>query len=110
MRHLHRFKWSGVGILRLPEIIGTYDPDWMVDVKMQRNRDGTYTILYVVRLRGLSDEVEKTVRAVASQDGYNVKIVISQDLGQAGVAQAQYYAKILAGYKFEVVRETGIRQ
>ncbi|MBI0151555.1 hypothetical protein, partial [Bifidobacterium sp. M0353] len=40
-------------------------------------------------------------------DGYDVKIVIPQDPGQAGVAQAQYYAKILSGYKIEAVRETG---
>ena len=87
--------------------VGKYDPDWTVGVKMQRNTDGGYTILDIVRLRGLPDEVEKTVKAVASQDGYDVKIVIPQDPGQAGVAQAQYYAKILSGYKIEAVRETG---
>lgn len=87
--------------------VGKYDPDWTVGVKMQRNTDNSYTVLDVVRFRGLPDEVEKTVMAIASQDGHNVKIVIPQDPGQAGVAQAQYYVKVLAGYKVEAVRETG---
>ncbi|AYN86401.1 phage terminase large subunit [Commensalibacter melissae] len=87
--------------------IGKYDPDWTVGVKMQRNVDSGYTVLDVVRLRGLPDEVIKTVKAVASQDGFDVKIVIPQDPGQAGVAQVQYYLKMLAGYKIKAIRETG---
>lgn len=87
--------------------IGKYDPDWTVGVKMQRNVDNSYTILDVVRFRGRPDEVEKMVLAIASQDGREVKIVIPQDPGQAGVAQVQYYLKMLAGYKVEAVRETG---
>lgn len=86
---------------------GSYDPDWTVGVKMQRNEDGGYTILDVVRFRGGPDEVEKTVMAVASQDGYDVRIILPQDPGQAGVAQVQYYTKLLAGYKIQSVRETG---
>ncbi|MDI2091671.1 phage terminase large subunit [Commensalibacter oyaizuii] len=84
-----------------------YDPDWTVGVKMQRNEDGGYTILDVVRFRGRPDEVEKTVLAIASQDGEGVKVILSQDPGQAGVAQVQYYTKLLAGYKVAAVRETG---
>ncbi|MDI2112108.1 phage terminase large subunit [Commensalibacter nepenthis] len=86
---------------------GSYNPDWTVGVKMQRNEDDGYTILDVVRFRGRPDEVEKTVMAVASQDGYDVHIVLPQDPGQAGVAQVQYYTKLLAGYKIQSVRETG---
>ncbi len=87
--------------------VGKYDPDWTVGVKMQRNSDGGYTVLDVIRFRGRPDEVEKAVQAVASQDGRGVKIVIPQDPGQAGVAQAQYYTKMLAGYRVEAIRETG---
>lgn len=83
------------------------DPDWTVGVKMQRNVDSGYTLLDVVRLRGLPDEVIKTVKAVASQDGFDVKIVIPQDPLQAGMAQVQYYFKMLAGYKIKAIRETG---
>ena len=74
---------------------------------MQRNSDGGYRVLDVIRFRGRPDEVEKAVQAVASQDGRGVKIVIPQDPGQAGVAQAQYYTKMLAGYRVEAIRETG---
>ncbi|CAI3932254.1 phage terminase large subunit [Commensalibacter papalotli (ex Botero et al. 2024)] len=84
-----------------------YDPDWTVGVKMQRNEDGGYTILDVVRFRGCPDEVSQTVMSVASQDGIDVRIILPQDPGQAGVAQVQYYTKLLAGYKIQSVRETG---
>lgn len=84
-----------------------HDPDWTVGVKMQRNEDGGYTVLDVVRFRGKPDEVEKTVYAIATQDGRKVHIIIPQDPGQAGVAQVQYYAKLLSGYRVEEARETG---
>ncbi|CAI3958978.1 Phage terminase large subunit [Commensalibacter communis] len=87
--------------------MGSYNPDWTVGVKMQRNEDGGYIILDIVRFRGRPDEVEKAVTAVASQDGYDVHIVLPQDPGQAGVAQVQYYTKLLAGYKIQSIRETG---
>ncbi|WP_338329806.1 phage terminase large subunit [Commensalibacter sp. Nvir] len=86
---------------------GKSDPDWTVGVKMQRNVDGGYTVLDVVRLRGKPDEVEKTVLAIASQDGRSVPITVPLDPGQAGVAQAQYYARILSGYKVDAMRESG---
>ncbi|CAI3941945.1 Phage terminase large subunit [Commensalibacter communis] len=86
---------------------GKYDPDWSVGVKMQRNIDNSYTIIDIVRFRGTPDEVEAAVLATASRDGRNVQIVYPQDPGQAGVAQATYYAKLLSGYRFEAVRETG---
>lgn len=83
------------------------DPDWTVGLKMQQNVDGSYTVLDVARFRGNPDEVEKTVLAVASQDGRTTPITIPEDPGQAGKSQAMYYAKILSGYSVDAIRESG---
>lgn len=68
-------------------------------VKMQRNVDSGYTVLDVVRLRGLPDEVIKTVKAVASQDGFDVKIVIPQDLDRRVWLRCNITSKCLPGIK-----------
>lgn len=86
---------------------GHNDPDWTVGVKMQRNRDDSYTIMDVVRFRGLPDEVEHVIQGVASQDGGGVSIVLPQDPGQAGIYQVRYLTKQLSGYRVHSVRETG---
>jgi len=87
--------------------IGARDPDWTVGVKMLKTDDGRYFVLDVVRLRGDPAEVEAAIMNTAAQDGYGVRIVIPQDPGQAGVAQAQYLVRRLSGYTVEAVRETG---
>lgn len=87
--------------------MGTRDPDWTVGLKMSRAPDGRFYILDMVRFRGGPDEVEATIKATAQQDGRGVHVVIPQDPGQAGVAQAQYLVRKLAGYRAKAVRETG---
>lgn len=87
--------------------MGTRDPDWTVGLKMSRAPDGRFYILDMVRFRGGPDEVEAAIKATAEQDGRGVHVVIPQDPGQAGVAQAQYLARLLARYRVTAVRETG---
>jgi len=87
--------------------IGTRDPDWTVGVKMLKADDGRFYVLDVVRLRGDPAEVEAAIINTATQDGSGVRIVIPQDPGQAGVAQAQYLARKLTGYWVETIRESG---
>lgn len=83
------------------------DPDWTTGLKMQRNDDGGYTILDIVRFRANPDEVNRTIVATASQDGRGIPITGPLDPGSAGVAQSMYFIKILAGYKVDTVRESG---
>ena len=87
--------------------VGTRDPDWTVGVLMSRSAEGRYTVEDVVRLRGGPDEVEAAIVATAQRDGKAVKIGLPIDPGQAGVAQAQYLTRRLAGYSVDAVRETG---
>lgn len=86
---------------------GTNDPDWTVGLKASRDKSGIIYVEDVVRLRGSPSQVESTITNTASQDGKPVTISIPQDPGQAGKAQASYYAIKLAGYKIISERETG---
>ncbi|MFP2873739.1 phage terminase large subunit [Acetobacter tropicalis] len=87
--------------------IGTRDPDWTVGVKMARYPDGRFCILDVVRFRGDPQEVEAAIKNTAALDGPSVEIVLPQDPGQAGKAQAEYFIRMLAGYRARAERETG---
>ncbi|WP_185327962.1 phage terminase large subunit, partial [Acetobacter pasteurianus] len=87
--------------------VGTRDPDWTVGVKMALYPDNRYGVLDVVRFRGDPTEVENAITNTAALDGKGVEVIIPQDPGQAGVAQARYLTGKLAGYRAQAVRETG---
>lgn len=81
--------------------------DWTVGVKMLRLPDGRFCVADVTRLRGDPAQVEAAILATASQDGAQTEIILPQDPGQAGVAQARYLTSRLAGYRVQTVRESG---
>lgn len=81
--------------------------DWTVGVKMVRLPDGRFCVADVTRLRGDPAQVEAAILATASQDGAQTEIILPQDPGQAGVAQARYLTSRLAGYRVQTVRESG---
>lgn len=81
--------------------------DWTVGVKMLRLPDGRFCVADVTRLRGDPAQVEAAILATASQDGAQTGIILPQDPGQAGVAQARYLTSRLAGYRVQTVRESG---
>lgn len=74
------------------------DPDWTVGIKMSKDRSGVYYIEDMVRLRNTSLEVQKAIMNTASRDGYNVKVVLEQDPGQAGKSEVEYLIRLLSGY------------
>ncbi|WP_408737352.1 phage terminase large subunit [Acetobacter senegalensis] len=81
--------------------------DWTVGVKMMRLSDGRFCVADVARLRGDPAQVEAAILATAAQDGPQTEIILPQDPGQAGVAQARYLTGKLAGYRVRTVRESG---
>jgi predicted phage terminase large subunit-like protein len=83
------------------------DPDWTVGLKMQAAPDGSFYIHGLERARLTPAGVEALIRNTASQDGKGVEIVVPQDPGQAGKAQAAYLVGKLAGYRAKSVLETG---
>lgn len=88
---------------------GNPDPDYTVGVLMGRYKNGRFIILDVIRVRQRAFKVRELLIRTAKNDTRNVKIGISQDPGQAGKDQAESYITDLAGFKVEVVRETGTK-
>src|SRR5690606_22832080 len=81
-------------------------PDWTVGLRMAYV-GGIFYVEDVRRDRWSPGDVEKNLRATASQDGTGVRIRIPEDPGAAGKADAATKIKLLAGYDVSVVRPTG---
>ena len=84
--------------------------DWTVGVKLGKQKNGRFIIVDVVRDRKSSAGVERLIVNTASYDGYETKISLPQDPGQAGKQQAQYYIGKLAGYAVKASVESGDKE
>lgn len=83
------------------------DPDWTVGVRMMRLADGSFVIDDIVRVRDTPGVVKQTIIATAHADGKACSVVIPQDPGQAGKAQARDFIRDLAGFVVRTPTETG---
>lgn len=79
------------------------DPDWTVGIKMGKSKDGVFYVTDMVRMRGSSLDVQNTIKNTATRDGYPCKIVLEQDPGQAGKAEAEYLIRMLQGFNVKAV-------
>lgn len=86
------------------------DPDWTVGTLMARDGDGLFYVEDVIRFRGSPLDVKRSILTTATQDGVAVKIVLPEDPGQAGKAQAGDMVRMLAGFDVVAVRETGSKE
>lgn len=82
------------------------DPDWTRGVKMHSCQDGTFVISDVAGLRDSPLKVETFIKNIASQDGTKVSICIEQEPGSSGVADADNYVRLLAGYNVRIRKPT----
>jgi len=71
--------------------------------KLGRSKDGTFYVIDVVRERETPGGVQRMIQSTAQQDGVPCTVGIEQDPGQAGVAEAGGYTKLLAGFDVKVV-------
>lgn len=71
------------------------DPDWTAGVNMGRTHDGQYVITDIERFRARALDVRRRIRAIGSQEP--ARIVIEEDPGQAGKAEADDLIRFLAG-------------
>jgi predicted phage terminase large subunit-like protein len=108
------FKWLDVapadvlGRVRRWDLASTEDGDWTVGVRMSRPKDsGLWVIEDVIRVRMRPEGVERAILATAETDPRGTRIVLPQDPGQAGKAQADSYAQKLSRYDIRFERETG---
>ncbi len=73
--------------------------------------DGRFCIEDLVKLQGSSYEVERTIKATAEMDGYNVGIRMEQEPGSSGVDVINHYAReVLMGYDFRADKVTGSKE
>lgn len=82
------------------------DPDWTAGLKMHKYANGLYVVSHVGRLRDGPMQVEQFVKNTATQDGRSVTIAVEQEPGSAGVADADNYVRLLAGYHVRVRKPT----
>lgn len=84
------------------------DPDFTVGAKVGIDEQNGITILDIKRFRRPPGEVEKIVRQTAIEDGRGIHVGMSQDPGQAGVAQIDNYSRyVLPEFTFIGVKESG---
>lgn len=75
------------------------DPDWTIGLRLQLDREGTFTVVNIVAGRWNDTRVEREVRQTAEVDGRGIPVYIEKDPGQAGKAQLSNYARrVLQGY------------
>lgn len=91
------------------DFAATAGGDYTVGVKLGRLDDGRLVIGDVVRLRAAPDERDAALLNAAKADGYDCRQSIPQDPGQAGVTQARYLVRQLAGYTVHASPETGAK-
>lgn len=78
------------------------DPDWTAGALFYKYRDGTYVVADMRRVRETPGQVERLIKNTASQDTYAVRIYGEQDPGSAGVADAENFSRMLAGYDVHI--------
>ncbi len=82
------------------------DPDWTAGVKLYSYPDGTFVVADCRRTRDTPLRVEQFIRNTASQDGHSVAVCVEQEPGSSGVADADNYVRLLAGYNVRVRKVT----
>ena len=74
------------------------DPDWTRGLKLYKYPNGTWLIGDLKSMRDTPYKVEELIKSTARHDSNKVTIVAQQDPGSAGVAEAQQFVSMLAGY------------
>jgi phage terminase large subunit-like protein len=94
--------------VRAWDLASTTSGDWTGGLKLSHYTtagDGNaWIITDVRRMRGRPDEVRALFAEVVRTDGHVVARSLPQDLGQAGVDQAQSYVRSMPGYQIECER------
>lgn len=79
------------------------DPDWTRGLKLLKYPDNTFLVADLNSMQDTPGQVENRIKAVASHDSYAVKIMSQQDPGSAGVAEAENFIRMLAGYNVDTM-------
>ena len=87
------------------------DGDWTAGVRIAGPcENGIYYVTNVKRAQLESDDRDKLMKQTAHTDGYNTKIRLAQDPGQAGKDQAKRLVKMLAGFSVRSETVSGSKE
>ncbi len=75
-----------------------HDPDWTRGLKLYKYGDGRFVVVDLKSTRDTPGKVETLIKATASHDTNNVRIMSQQDPGSAGVSEAEHFIRMLSGY------------
>ena len=78
------------------------DPDWTRGLKLYKYSDGRFVVGDLKSMRDTPGQVENLIKNVAQHDGYSVQIRSQQDPGSAGVAESEYFIRMLSGFNVKV--------
>lgn len=81
--------------------------DYTAGAKLGKLADGRFIIADLVRLRVGPDERDSALKNTAARDGLTCTVSIPQDPGQAGLTQAKYLVRELAGFHVKASPESG---
>jgi predicted phage terminase large subunit-like protein len=104
---------AGINCVRAWDLAATApkegkDPDFTAGVLLGRQGNaGDFFVLDVQRTRNTPQAVERLIQHTAAGDGRGTAVSMEQEPGSAGVALADRYARLLAGYRFKAERATG---
>ena len=110
MQTLSKCRWARYWDLAATEPKKGTDPDWTVGCLMAQSPQGVYYVQDIRRVRKTPAGVEELIRACAQVDGRGVPIYMEQEPGASGVNTIAYYMRVLAGYDFHGVRNTGSKE
>lgn len=79
------------------------DPDWTRGLLLYRYPNNTFLIADLKSTRDTPGQVEGLIKNVASYDSSRIRIMSQQDPGSAGVAEAEHFKRMLAGYDVRTV-------
>lgn len=83
--------------------------DWTVGLRLSEI-EGGWCVEDVRRKQWSPNEVKQEMLSVAESDGPDVKIVIPLDPGAAGKFMAADFVRMLAGYRVEIMQDTGKKE
>lgn len=86
------------------------DGDWTVGLLMCRSDEGLFYVADVIREQCTAHQRDLIVYRTAMDDGKNVKIIIEQEPGAAGVSLIDYMVRMLQGWIVRPYRPTGPKE
>ncbi len=107
---LRRHTGDVVAWVRGWDLSGTAQGDWTVGVMMGLTKARRIVIGDVKRMRGRPDAVASMIEETARSDTRRVRIALARDPGQAGIAQQEFYTRLLNGYAVEFSPESGSKE